>query len=77
MMATPVVRFVCVTIGPLVGLVVLVFLTIFAATGGEAQTTTPGPAIDVEIYNPVDGTNTFCVAPGEYFEAHVWVSPGT
>ncbi len=41
-----------------------------------AQTTTPGAGIDVEIYNPVDGTNTFCVNPGETFWANVYVRPG-
>lgn len=42
-----------------------------------AQTTTPGPSIDVEIYNPADGSNTFCAEVGVPFWAHVYVRPGT
>lgn len=42
-----------------------------------AQTTSPGAAIDTEIYNPVDGSNAFCVDAGESFTARVMVRPGT
>lgn len=44
---------------------------------GAAQTTQPGDAIDIEIFNPIDGTNAFCVAPAETIEARVFVRPGT
>ncbi len=54
-------------------LAVLLVLPVAAA----AQTTTPGASVDVEIYNPVDGSNTFCVDPGVPFWAHVYVRPGS
>jgi hypothetical protein len=41
-----------------------------------AQTTQPGSEVDVEVYNPIDGSNQFCVAPGGTFEARVYVRPG-
>ncbi len=41
-----------------------------------AQTTT-APGIDVEVYNPLTGSNSFCVAPGGSFTANVLVRPGT
>ncbi len=40
-----------------------------------AQSTT-APGIDVEVYNPVDGSSVFCVAPGASFTANVLVRPG-
>jgi hypothetical protein len=43
----------------------------------SAQTTQPGDAIDIEIINPADGSNTFCVAPSATIEARVFVRPGT
>jgi hypothetical protein len=54
------------------GCVAVVLLTTMPAA---SQTSTPGPAIDVEIYNPGDGTNLFCAAPGDTVAAYVWVSP--
>lgn len=42
-----------------------------------AQTTQPGDAIDLEVYNPIDGSNRFCVAPSATFEARVFLRPGT
>jgi len=42
----------------------------------SAQTTQPGQAIDIEIFNPVDGSNAFCVAPAQTVEARVFVRPG-
>jgi hypothetical protein len=42
-----------------------------------AQSSTPGPAIDIEVYNPMDGGNLFCAAPGDTVSADVWVSPAT
>lgn len=43
----------------------------------SAQTTQPGDAIDVEIFNPLDGSNRFCVASSTTFEARVYARPGT
>jgi len=42
-----------------------------------AQSSTPGPAIDVEIYNSTNGTNIFCAAPGDTLWAYVHLSPAT
>lgn len=42
----------------------------------RAQTTSPGPGIDVEIVNPSDGSNNFCAQIGQPFWAEVWVHPG-
>lgn len=47
------------------------------AAAASAQTTQPGAAIDVEVVNPADGSNTFCVAPSSTFTARVHVRPGT
>ncbi len=47
------------------------------ASVGWAQTSTPGPAIDLEIVNPSDGTNTFCVPPGSTLTARLFIRPGT
>jgi hypothetical protein len=44
---------------------------------GLAQTTASGPEVDVEVYNPLDGSNHFEVAPGKTFWAHVFVRPGS
>jgi len=51
-------------------------LTIFATAAG-AQTSISGPEIDLEIVNPSDGTNTFCVSPGDTLTARLFVRPGT
>jgi hypothetical protein len=51
-------------------------LIILIPTILTAQTTTPGPGIDVEIVNPVDGGNTFCASVGTPFWAEIWVRPG-
>jgi hypothetical protein len=50
---------------------------LLAASFGAAQTTLPGPAIDVEIYNPADGSNAFCAAPGDSFWARLYVRPAS
>ncbi len=42
-----------------------------------AQTTLPGSAVDIEIYNPFNGSNAFCVAPSEIFAPRVFFRPGT
>ena len=42
----------------------------------SAQTTLPGDDIDVEIFNPANGSNTFCVAPSDTVEARVFLRPG-
>jgi len=52
-------------------------LLAFFASAGWAQTSTLGPAIDIEILNPTDGSNTFCVAPGEPLVARLFIRPGT
>jgi hypothetical protein len=54
-----------------------VALLFVAAAPAKAQTSTPGPAIDVEIYNSGSGGNLFCAAPGDTVSAFVWVSPAT
>lgn len=43
----------------------------------SAQTTQPGDAIDIEIINPADGSNRFCVALSATIEARVFVRPGS
>ncbi len=43
----------------------------------SAQTTQPGDAIDLEVFNPIDGSNRFCVAPSATIEARVYLRPGT
>jgi hypothetical protein len=48
-----------------------------AAGPAVAQTTQPGDAIDIEIFNPDDGGNSFCVAQLETLTARVFVRPGT
>jgi hypothetical protein len=48
-----------------------------AATAAFGQTTQPGAAIDIEILNPADGSNAFCVSPGETLNARVFVRPGS
>lgn len=42
-----------------------------------AQTTTDGPAIDVEVFNPADGSNLFCAQPGSTLTARLFIRPGT
>jgi hypothetical protein len=54
-----------------------VAVLLLAAAPAAAQTSAPGPAVDVEIYNPGDGSNLFCAAPGDTVTADVWVSPAT
>jgi hypothetical protein len=55
----------------------VVTMALFATSLVSAQTTQPGDAIDIEIVNPVNGTNAFCVAPNGTVEARVFVRPGT
>ena len=60
----------------LLGLHLLVFAVL--ATGPVlAQTTLPGPEVDVEVVNPVDGSNAFCVAPLAAFDVRIFLRPGT
>ena len=42
-----------------------------------AQTSSPGPAIDVEIVNPADGSNLICGAPGDTIAARLYVRPAS
>jgi hypothetical protein len=53
---------------------VCVLIAVAAASGFAQTTSTPG--IDVEVYNPSDGSNTFCVNPGASFVANVLLRPG-
>jgi len=53
----------------------LALLTVSVCSVVSAQTTS-APGIDVEIYNPVDGSNSFCAVPNVAFWAHVFVRPG-
>ncbi|HSL18960.1 MAG TPA: hypothetical protein VLB51_13725 [Methylomirabilota bacterium] len=55
----------------------VVAVLLAAGAPAHAQTSQPGDAIDLEIFNPVDGSNTFCVTPSEAFEARVYFRPGT
>lgn len=56
----------------------LVVLPVVSLTGfAAAQTTSPGPAIDVEVFNPVDGSNVLCAAPGDTVVARLFVRPAT
>ncbi|MEE4271582.1 MAG: hypothetical protein V2I67_07910 [Thermoanaerobaculales bacterium] len=57
-------------------LILTLALAAFVPAALTAQTTTPGPGIDVEIVNPVDGGNNFCAQLGSPFWAAVWVRPG-
>ena len=41
-----------------------------------AAQTSSAPGIDIEIYNPEDGSNFFCVIPSETFWIHVFLRPG-
>lgn len=55
----------------------VVSVVILIGSFASAQTTEPGEAIDLEVYNPIDGSNRFCVAPSATLEARVYVRPGT
>ncbi|RLE28076.1 MAG: hypothetical protein DRJ65_00795 [Acidobacteria bacterium] len=76
MMVVRVIRSSRVTACPLLDLAVLVIAVGFATTG-IAQTTSTGTGIDLEIINPSDGSNTFCVAPGDTLKARLFIRPGT
>ncbi len=76
MMAPSNIRLFLFSQGPLVIFGMTVVLAIFTTTA-IAQTTSPGGVIDLEIINPSDGTNTFCVAPGETLTARLFIRPGT
>ena len=57
---------------------IVVFAAALLATSlVSAQTTQPGNAIDIEIFNPANGSNAFCVAPAQTVEARVFVRPGS
>lgn len=66
----------CVDRMVLVAMVLAVMTTGFA-TIGETQTTQPGPAVDLEVVNPSDGTNIFCINPGDTLTARLFIRPGT
>ena len=52
-------------------------VVLVAGSLASAQTTQPGSAVDIEVFNPSDGGNTFCVAASSTFEARVYLRPGT
>lgn len=58
-------------------IVTLLFTALAITSLASAQTTQPGDAIDIEIINPANGTNSFCVAPSDPVQARVFVRPGT
>ena len=43
---------------------------------GSAQTTQPGNAIDLEIFNPANGSNRFCVPASGTIDARVYLRTG-
>lgn len=51
-------------------------VALLLTSAGTAQTTSPGPGIDIEIVNPADGSNNFCAQSGVPFWAEIWVRPG-
>lgn len=51
--------------------------TLLAGSLVSAQTSLPGDAIDIEVFNPATGSNAFCVAPSGTVQARVFVRPGT
>jgi len=53
---------------------VAMFLSLAAL--GQAQTSTPGTGIDVEVFNVADGGNTFDGEVDGTFWAHVFIRPG-
>ena len=55
----------------------VVSAVLLIASLASAQTTQPGDAIDLEVFNPIDGSNRFCVAPPATIEARVYLRPGT
>ncbi len=55
----------------------VVFVVLLIGSLASAQTTQPGAAIDLEVYNPIDGSNRFCVAPSATIEARVYLRPGS
>lgn len=56
---------------------VILAVILLVAPMVAAQTTQPGSAVDIEIYNPSNGDNTFCVAPSAIFTPRVFFRPGT
>jgi len=56
---------------------VVVSTVLLIGSLASAQTTQPGDAIDLEVYNPTDGSNRFCVAPSATVEARVYLRPGS
>ncbi|MEE4273957.1 MAG: hypothetical protein V2I67_19935 [Thermoanaerobaculales bacterium] len=55
----------------------LIACTVLAAGPVLAQTTLPGPEVDIEVVNPTDGSNAFCVAPSTTFNVRIFLRPGT
>jgi len=55
----------------------VVAMLLLIGASAFAQTSQPGDAIDIEVFNPSDGSNVFCVDPSTIFEARVFFRPGT
>ena len=55
----------------------VVSVLLLVGSVASAQTTQPGDAIDLEVYNPIDGSNRFCVASSATIEARVFLRPGS
>lgn len=53
-------------------------VTVFLLMGSltAAQTTQPGDAIDLEVFNPVTGSNRFCVPSSGTLDARVYLRTG-
>jgi hypothetical protein len=56
---------------------VLASLLVLAGAPVLAQTSQPGDAVDVEVYNPADGSNAVCVDLSSTFAVRVFFRPGT
>lgn len=54
----------------------LAILLMLVSGVARAQTSQPGPEIDIEIVNPANSGNTFNVFPGATFWAYVYLRPG-
>jgi len=49
---------------------------VMLAAGAVGAQSSTAPGIDVEVYNPINGSNSVCVAPATSFWVNVLVRPG-
>jgi hypothetical protein len=54
----------------------VMFLAMLVFAGLASAQTSTAPGIDVELYNPVDGTNRLCIETSATAWVHVYVRPG-